>query len=118
MAPEEMSALRGPCAYSPFSNGLSPRNFGRQALFFCSLFCQEIEAHDHAADDGLESTLLSSDPLHGFFGGHNGLHDEFIAIFKIKAYSRMNGTNLHSPVELQPEMHAESHLEEHPMSLL
>ena len=41
-----------------------------------------------------------------------------IAIFKIKAYSRMNGTNLHSPVELQPEMHAESHLEEHPMSLL
>ena len=28
----------------------------------------------------------------------------------------MNGTNLHSPVELQPEMHAESHLEEHPMS--
>ena len=42
----------------------------------------------------------------------------FIAIFKIKAYSRMNGTNLHSPVELQPEMHAESHLEEHPMSLL
>ncbi|MBS6534178.1 MAG: hypothetical protein KH338_11220, partial [Oscillospiraceae bacterium] len=33
-----------------------------------------------------------------------------IAIFKIKAYSRMNGTNLHSPVELQPEMHAESHL--------
>ena len=44
--------------------------------------------------------------------------DDFIAIFKIKAYSRMNGTNLHSPVELQPEMHAESHLEEHPMSLL
>ena len=43
---------------------------------------------------------------------------EIIAIFKIKAYSRMNGTNLHSPVELQPEMHAESHLEEHPMSLL
>lgn len=42
----------------------------------------------------------------------------FIAIFKIKAYSRTNGTNLHSPVELQPEMHAESHLEEHPMSLL
>lgn len=42
----------------------------------------------------------------------------YIAIFKIKAYSRMNGTNLHSPVELQPEMHAESHLEEHPMSLL
>ena len=41
-----------------------------------------------------------------------------IVIFKIKAYSRMNGTNLHSPVELQPEMHAESHLEEHPMSLL
>lgn len=41
-----------------------------------------------------------------------------IAIFKIKAYSRMNGTNPHSPVELQPEMHAESHLEEHPMSLL
>ena len=41
-----------------------------------------------------------------------------IAIFKIKAYSSMNGTNLHSPVELQPEMHAESHLEEHPMSLL
>ena len=40
-----------------------------------------------------------------------------IAIFKIKAYSRMNGTNLHSPVELQPEMHAESHLEEHPSSL-
>ena len=47
--------------------------------------------------------------------GHGPL---FIAIFKIKAYSRMNGTNLHSPVELQPEMHAESHLEEHPMSLL
>lgn len=43
---------------------------------------------------------------------------QIIAIFKIKAYSRMNGTNLHSPVELQPEMHAESHLEEHPMSLL
>ena len=43
---------------------------------------------------------------------------DIIAIFKIKAYSRMNGTNLHSPVELQPEMHAESHLEEHPMSLL
>lgn len=49
MAPEEMSALRGPCAYSPFSNGLSPRNFGRQAIFFYSLFCQEIEAHDHDA---------------------------------------------------------------------
>ena len=49
MAPEEMSALRGPCAYSPFSNGLSPRNFGRQAIFFCSLFCQEIEAHVHNA---------------------------------------------------------------------
>ena len=44
--------------------------------------------------------------------------DKIISIFKIKAYSRMNGTNLHSPVELQPEMHAESHLEEHPMSLL
>lgn len=50
--------------------------------------------------------------------GKARLTNMIIAIFKIKAYSRMNGTNLHSPVELQPEMHAESHLEEHPMSLL
>ena len=49
---------------------------------------------------------------------HFAIHNGPIAIFKIKAYSRMNGTNLHRPVELQPEMHAESHLEEHPMSLL
>ena len=34
---------------------------------------------DHTADDRLEGTLLSRDPLHGFFGGHNGLDDEFNA---------------------------------------
>ena len=49
-------------------------------------------------DDRLKGALLSRDPLHGFFGGHNGLDDEFNAQQECHKYRKaamvVEGTRL------------------------